>query len=452
MKKEQNLLRSSALDLLVQIGEQGGFSHLAIDQMMKKHDLERRDGALLTEIVYGTLQRKLTLEYYLASFIQSKKKLDKWVKWLLYMSIYQMHYLEKVPDHAIIHESVEIAKKRGHKGIANFVNGVLRSVQRQGVPDLNQIEDEKVRLSVATSHPLWLVERWIKQYGYSVTEAMCHANMTNKQMAIRVQPLRTSREELVKILEEDGFQVRRSEVSDQGILIEAGNVLKHQAFEDHLFSIQDESSMLVAEVMELEEGMTVLDACSAPGGKTTHIAEKIEDNGTIYAYDLHAKKAKLVTKKAEQLGLQSIQADQADARELQEKHVTETFDRILIDAPCSGLGVLKSKPDIRYNKKESDIMKLAKIQKEILDEVAPLLKQDGKLVYSTCTVDKDENERVIAAFLEDHPDYQIDPLFFDHIPQMLRNKQGVSEFGLQIFPQDLSSDGFFITRMVKVAK
>ncbi|MFC4404627.1 16S rRNA (cytosine(967)-C(5))-methyltransferase RsmB [Gracilibacillus xinjiangensis] len=452
MKNEKYLLRSIALDLLLRIGEQGGFSHLAIDQMMKKHNLEKRDGALLTEIVYGTLQRKLTLEYFLDSFVQRKDKIDNWVKWLLYLSIYQMHYLEKVPDHAIIHESVEIAKKRGHKGIANFVNGVLRSVQRQGVPDLSEIKDENVRLSVATSHPLWLVKKWVKQYGYAVTEEMCQANMSHKQMTVRVQPLRISRDELMEQLEDDGFQVSPSKVSDQGIIIEKGNVLKHDTFAQHLFTVQDESSMLVAELMDLEQNMTVLDGCSAPGGKTTHIAEKMNDSGTIYAYDLHAKKAKLVTEKADKLGLHSIQAAQADARQLQLKHNSETFDRILIDAPCSGLGVLKSKPDIRYNKKEEDIINLAKIQKDILDEIAPLLKSDGKLVYSTCTVDKDENEKVVTYFLKHHPEYKIDPTFFDQLPIMFRNKVGISKLGMQIFPQDLNSDGFFITRMVKVTE
>ncbi|SER05162.1 16S rRNA (cytosine967-C5)-methyltransferase [Gracilibacillus ureilyticus] len=452
MKSEKYLLRSIALELLVRIGEQGGFSHLAIDQMMKKHQLEKRDGALLTEIVYGTLQRKLTIEYFLASFVDKKKKMNNWVKWLLYLSIYQMHYLEKVPDHAIIHESVEIAKKKGHKGIANFVNGVLRTVQREGVPDFSEIKDEVHRLSISTSHPLWLVKRWVEQYGYPVTEAMCQANMTHKQMTIRVQPLKISRDELISNLEEDGFQLKKSQISDQGIIIEKGNVLKHQSFDQNLFTVQDESSMLVAELMDLTQDMVILDACSAPGGKTTHIAEKIHDNGQVYAYDLHEKKAKLVEKKAEQLGLSSIITDQSDARNLHEKHDSNTFDRILIDAPCSGLGVLKSKPDIRYNKKEDDIHHLAKIQKEILDKVSPLLKNGGKLIYSTCTVDKEENEKVISYFLGQHPEFQIDPDFFNQIPALLQNKQGVSECGMQIFPQDLNSDGFFITRMIKVEK
>ncbi|PWU68915.1 16S rRNA (cytosine(967)-C(5))-methyltransferase RsmB [Gracilibacillus dipsosauri] len=447
--KKNDQVRKIALDLLLKIGEKGGYSHLTIDQAMKKYDLDTRDGALLTEIVYGTLQHKLTLEYYLNSFVNKKKKLDNWVKWLLYLSIYQMHYLTKIPDHAIIHESVEIAKKRGHKGIANFVNGVLRSVQRNGLPDLNEVKKEDKRISITTSHPNWLVNRWIKQYGIDITKAMCETNITHKQISIRTQPLKVKRTDLIKQLHEDGLKVRASEISEQGILIDQGNVLKHPAFDEHLFTVQDESSMLVAEMMDLSEGMTILDACSAPGGKATHIAEKIRDKGTVFAYDLHEKKAKLVKKKAEQLGLTCIQTGQADARKLDQVHEKATFDRILIDAPCSGLGVLRSKPDIKYNKEEADIKKLVSIQQEILESVALLLKKDGKLIYSTCTVNKEENELVIKRFLNENQRFIVDPLFFEELPIGLRNSQGLTEFGIQLFPQDLNSDGFFITRLTK---
>ncbi len=449
MNKPTNSVRQLALDLLVRIGDQGGYSHLLIDQILKKHHLDNRDGGLLTEIVYGTMQRKLTLEYDLTTFVNNKKKIDKWVKWLLYLSFYQMKYLDKVPDHAIIHESVEIAKRKGHKGIANFVNGILRSAQRQGFADYQEIADPIERISIETSHPYWLVKRWIAQYGTEITETMCHTNITHKKMSVRIQPLRISREELITQLKRDGYDVSKSLISLQGIVIEKGNILKHTSLQEGMCTIQDESSMLVAELMGLTEGMNVLDACSAPGGKATHIAEKMRDSGIVSAYDLHEKKANLVTEKAKSLGLKSIKTGQADARALQEIHSNKYFDRILIDAPCSGLGVLRSKPDIKYNKNEEDIRRLSVIQKEILNHVQSLLKDDGKLIYSTCTVDKEENENVIESFLQENQDFQIDPTFFEELPEELKNSVGQSVFGLQIFPQDINSDGFFITRLMK---
>ncbi|MGN8645047.1 16S rRNA (cytosine(967)-C(5))-methyltransferase RsmB [Gracilibacillus sp. HCP3S3_G5_1] len=449
MTRQTYNIRELALDLLIRIGDQGGYSHLVIDQLLKKHQLESRDGALLTEIVYGTLQRKITLEYDLHTFIRSKKRIDKWVKWLLYLSFYQMKYLDKVPDHAVIHQSVEIAKRKGHKGIANFVNGILRSAQREGFPSYEEIEDPVKRISIETSHPFWLVKRWNKQYGMDITAQMCRTNTTHKKVSIRVQPLRISREQLQSRLTKNQIKVRPSSFSEQGLVVEEGNILKDETFKESLFTIQDESSMLVAELMDIKEGMTVLDGCSAPGGKTTHIAEKMNDNGTIFAYDLHAKKANLVRKKAEELGLTSIKTGQSDARKLQEKHINQSFDRILIDAPCSGLGVLRGKPDIKYNKTSEDIVKLSRIQKEILQHIEPLLKKDGKLIYSTCTVDQEENEEVIRDFLEKHPHYRVDPAFFESLPVLLKNSVGRSEFGIQIFPQDINSDGFFMTRLIR---
>lgn len=448
MKNEHQRLRDIALDILLTIGESGGFSHLVIDQKLKKSQLELRDKALLTELVYGTMQHKLTLQYYTNYFVKKPEKMKNWVKWLFYLSIYQMEYLEKIPDHAIIHESVEIAKNRGHKGIANLVNGVLRTIQRNGLPDLNNITDPIERLSIQTSHPYWLVKRWFLQFGEEITREMCETNTAHKQMSIRVQPLKIRRDELMKRLENDGIHTKTSPISDQGMIIEEGNVLNHETFQQHFFTVQDESSMLVAELMDIKQGMTILDSCSAPGGKTTHIAEKMQDNGEIYAYDLHEKKAKLVAKKAKELDLTCIQVGQKDARKLQETHSKETFDRILVDAPCSGLGVLRSKPDIRYNKKEEDIHQLARIQKDILTHVLPLLKKDGKLVYSTCTVDKEENEQMIQSFLDENPEYKIDSSFFEELPEVLKSAKGRTQFGIQIFPQDLDSDGFFITRIM----
>lgn len=445
----KNKLRETILDLLLRIDGDSGYSNLIIDHEIKSNQITDRDAGLLTEVVYGTLQQKLTLDYYLESYMNSNKKIKPWVSMLLRMSVYQMAFLDKVPDHAIIHEAVEIAKRRGHKGIAALVNGVLRSFQRNGVPDTSTIDEPSKRISIETSHPEWLVERWIDMYGIDITKQMCEANLERKGTSIRVQPMRISREEAITSLKEQDFDVHESMFSKQGLIVNKGNILKTTLFKEGYVTVQDQSSMLVAEMLDLKSDMVVLDACSAPGGKVTHIAEKMIDQGKIYAYDLHAKKAKLIHDKAEKLDLTIIDAKQADARKLQDVHSDESFDRILVDAPCTGLGVIRSKPEIKYNKKQTDIHNLAQIQLDILAGVAPLLKKNGRLMYTTCTVDKEENNQVITRFLDSHPEYIVDQTFFEELPAFLSTSEGISDEGLQLFPHEYRTDGFFLTRFIR---
>lgn len=443
-------VREAIVDLLLRIEQDSGYSHLLIDNEIKSRKIPSKDEALLTEVVYGTVQRKLTLDFYLDAFVDKKKKMQPWVRMVLRMSVYQMIFLDKVPDHAIIHEAVEIAKNRGHKGVASLVNGVLRSLQRKGVPDTSTIENDSKRISVETSHPEWMVKRWLSMYGFDITRDMCHANLERKTSSVRVQPLKISRESAMDELDKLGFETRKSEFSRQGIIIDKGNILKTKLFSEGYLTIQDQSSMLVAEMLHVRPGMDVLDACSAPGGKVTHIAEKMENQGSIDAYDLHTKKAKLIDMKADTLNLTIINAKQGDARKLQEKHEKESFDRILVDAPCSGLGVIRGKPDIKYNKQETDIHQLSKIQIDILDHVAPLLKKGGLLIYSTCTVDKAENEDVVKKFLTNNSDFIIDKSLLDELPLKIKDSPGLTEIGLQLYPQTFYTDGFFLTRFSKI--
>lgn len=443
-------LRNSILDLLIRTEKDQGFSHLLIDHEIKSKRMNPKDEKLLTEVVYGTLQRKISLDYFIDHYINSKKKLDLWVRMLLRMSIYQMVYLDKVPDHAVIHEAVEIAKKRGHKGVAGFVNGILRNIQRNGIPDTTDIQDHAKRLSIETSHPEWLVKRWISEYGYETTEKMCQENVAKRPQSVRIQPLKITREKAIETLSEFGLVVEPSILSKQGIIVKKGNVLTTDLFKDGYLTIQDQSSMLVGEMLDVKPNMNVLDACSAPGGKATHIAEKMENEGIVYAYDLHKKKVNLIDEKASTLGLSIINANQADAKKLGEVHEPESFDRILVDAPCSGLGVMRGKPEIKYNKKEEDINNLSKVQREILDSVSPLLKIGGLLIYSTCTVDTSENENVVKVFLESHPNFKVDETFFDDLPDESKGLTGISEYGFQLFPQDFQTDGFFLTRLKKI--
>ncbi|MHA6251345.1 16S rRNA (cytosine(967)-C(5))-methyltransferase RsmB [Oceanobacillus sp. CAU 1775] len=443
-------LRNTILELLLQIEKGGSYSHLVINKVINEKNFSTKDEALLTQVVYGTTERKLTLEYYLSHFLNEKKKIEPWVYTLLKMSVYQMVYLDKIPAHAIIHEAVEIAKERGHRGVQGFVNGVLRNIQRNGVPDFSDIKDPIEKLSIQTSHPYWLIERWIEQYGREVTEKICLANLEIKPITVRVQPLKLSREEAITKLEAEGYSVRASDFSKQGIIIEKGNILSSNLFQEGKLTIQDQSSMLVSEILNPMPGMTVLDACSAPGGKATHLAEQMENVGIIHAHDLNEKKIKQIDDKASTLNLTIIDAEKADARKLKEKYDVASFDRILVDAPCSGLGVIRSKPEIKYEKKLEDIMNLQVIQLNILEEVADLLKEDGRMVYSTCTIEKAENEEVVKRFLEKNTNFVVDETFFDELPDVFENSIGVTPYGLQIFPYTNQTDGFFLTRFKKI--
>ena len=440
-------LRTKALETLVRVGDRGAFSHLMIDQTLKKMDWSRKDEALFTELVYGTLKYKLTLAYFLEHFVDRDRKVDSWVKWLLYLSFYQMHYLDKVPDHAIIHEAVEIAKQKGHQGIGKFVNGVLRAAQRKGFPEFDSIEDPIERISIETSHPYWLVERWVETYGKEKAMAICEANLETKPISVRVNPLKHTREEVATQLIDDGFEVEESRFSDQGLIIQKGDIINHSLFQTGGLTIQDQSSMLVVELMDILPDQQVLDACSAPGGKTTHIGEKMNNTGHVYAYDLHENKVNLVKEQAEKLGLINVRTNASDGRDLVNKHEPETFDRILIDAPCSGFGVVREKPEIKYNKTEADVDQLVHLQYELLENIAPLLKKDGKLLYSTCTIDPTENEVVVTEFLINNQKYELDPDFNKDLPEFLNKKVDISQVGVQIFPDEYNSDGFFMTRI-----
>lgn len=443
MTSKNKNVRELALDLLTTIEKNQSYSNLLLNNVIEKNELSASDVGLLTELTYGTLQRRMALDFYLKPFIKDHKKLANWVHHLLRLTLYQMIYLDRIPDRAAIYEAVEIAKKRGHKGIASLVNGVLRSIQREGFPSLTEVSDPNERLALETSHPEWLVTRWVNQFGYDKTKAMCEINLTAPMQTARVNLTKISRDECVTILEEDGFQIEKSPVIPEAIRSLKGNLASTIAFKYGMFTIQDESSMLAAYALGAMEGEYVLDACAAPGGKTTHIAEKMENTGEIISVDLHQHKVKLINDNARRLGLSNIKTNVSDSRLLQEKFKDESFNRILLDAPCTGLGVMRRKPDMKYTKTEQDIERLSGIQQKLLSSVAPLLKKGGILVYSTCTVDKQENEQTVKTFLENNPEFDGDLSLKNRMPEAVQ--PFITGHDLQIFPQDFGSDGFYIS-------
>ncbi len=446
-KNQLNSVRDVAVEILLQIEKNQAYSNLLLNTMIKKHKVNEKDIGLLTEIVYGTIQRRDTLDYFLANFIKKAKKLELWVKILLRISLYQLVYLDRVPDRAVLFEAVEIAKKRGHKGIASLVNGVLRSIQREGLPDLNEISNENERLAIRTSHPLWLIDKWVKQFGFSETEKMCEANLIPPSQTARVNQMKVGVNDLIEQLNANDIPVRRGDLSEDAIKGLKGNLALTEAFTEGNLTIQDESSMLVARALNPKPGEMILDACAAPGGKSTHIAERMQGSGVVHSLDLHEHKVKLIKQQADRLSLNNIQAEALDSRKASERFEPESFDRILVDAPCSGFGVLRRKPDIKYTKTNVDIERLAELQLEILQEVAPLLKKGGVLVYSTCTIDKEENSDVVEAFLANHHEFSRVESLNAYLPEKIRPYINKGE--VQILPHYFGTDGFYIASLRK---
>ncbi|MBS7345716.1 MAG: 16S rRNA (cytosine(967)-C(5))-methyltransferase RsmB [Caryophanon sp.] len=436
-------VRDAALTILLTVDKSQAYSNLLLNDTIEKYNIkDAKDRGLLTELTYGTLQYKYTLDYYLEPFIRGK--VDLWVRWLLRLSLYQMHYLTRIPAHAAVNEAVEIAKRRGHKGIAATVNGILRSVLREGVRSMEDITNEVERLAIETSHPEWLVARWVEMYGYAQAGEMLRENNIPPLQTMRVNTTRVTVDEALQILEREGVKARRSEVLPECIHLMSGTAARTSLFKKGFATIQDESSMLPATVLDPQPGERIYDMCAAPGGKTTHIAEKMNNEGKVLASDLHAKKLNLIDENVARLGLDIVEAIPLDGRKSADLLGEASFDRVLVDAPCSGLGVMRRKPDIKYTKREEDLANLQTIQLALLDNAVRILKPGGRLVYSTCTVDRTENEGTVQAFLAKYPQMEAEQMT---LPTSLMDKQ--QNGMLQVFPQDFGSDGFFVASFRK---
>lgn len=440
-RKQLGNPRDAALFVLMDVDKNQAYSNLLLTKHMNQHKIAGIDKGLMTELTYGTLQHKMTLDFFLAPFI--KGKLENWVQWVLRMAVYQIHYLDRIPNHAVVNEAVQLAKYHGHKGVSGLVNGVLRAFLREGAPSFDSIKDPLERLSIETSHPQWMLENWIQAFGFEKTEQIARQNNVAPPQTIRVNTMKISIDDAIQALESEGFTVRK------GILPESLHVAGKTAatsalFASGQFTIQDESSMMPAHALQLEKGMTVLDMCAAPGGKTTHIAQLLDNTGHITALDLHENKLKYIHENAERLGFTHISTVAADARQAQEVLEQKQFDRILVDAPCSGYGVIRRKPDMKYAKKPQDAERLATIQLAILNEAYSLLSPGGILVYSTCTIEPTENDEVIDAFLQTHQDMQelSLPDVFTALPH------GTAKVGHQVLPYP-DGDGFYVVALQK---
>jgi len=446
-------VRNAALKVVFEVLENGAYTNIAINNLLKETNFSPLERSFITEIVYGTVKNKGTLEWIRDSFV-NLKKIDPWINYIILTGIYQLIYLDKVPVSAACNESVNLAKKYGNPGSVKFVNGVLRNIARNldniSYPDIQ--DDPVLHISVVYSHPKWLIERWVKEYGVEETIALCKHNNSKSPNTIRVNTLKIQVDELMALFVDKGIDVKKTLYAPEGLEIaNFGQIDKMDAFNQGLFVMQDEASMLVARCLNPLPNTTIIDGCAAPGSKTTHLAQLTYDESTILAFDIHDHKLKLIEQNASKLGIKSIQIENQEAQkigELFEKRV----DYLLLDAPCSGLGVLRRRADLRWRKDQQQIKELSKLQLEIIEGAAKCLKPGGVMVYSTCTMTHEENLDVVKEFLKNNEDFSFDSLV-PYIPQELiadTYLHNTAEAGyIQILPQRHNMDGFFIARIIR---
>ena len=446
--------REIALKILYKIDNEGAYSNIVLREMIQQNRniLNEKDIGLISEIVYGVTTWKLTLDEIIKKYSNIRlKKISVWILNILRMSIYQIIFLDKVPKSAAVNEGVNLAKRYGHKSSSGFVNAILRKVNKKDYEEMFLIKDEIERISKTRSIPKWIIEN-LKEEGLSIEkiEEICKYSNERPKILIRVNTLKTTKEELKRKLESRGIEVKEGILEDFLVLSKIRNIENMNEFKEGLFTVQDEAVGLTALILDPKKNEKILDACSSPGGKTTYIAQIVDNEAEIEAWDIYKHRTKLVEQTAERLGANSIKVKVQDATIYQEEYF-EKFDKILLDVPCLGLGVLKRKPDIKWQRKEGDIREIAKIQLTILKNCSKYLKSNGELVYSTCSILKEENEKVVNEFLKENSNFMVQKIL---LPQNGKKEQNyfekflIEEEFLQVY-QNEKTDGFFICKLLK---
>jgi len=434
--------REVALQILYDIEKNGAYLNISFQSRGEKSGLSGRDAAFVKELTYGVMQRKLTLDKVIAQFSSVKlRKLAPYVLCILRMGLYQLFYMDKIPQSAAVNESVHLAGKYAGRS-QGFINAILRRATQEGI-QLPEGHDSEA-LSVRYSHPLPLV-CWLQdQFGYEKALQILKENNEAPPLCLRTNVLKTTREALIVRLGEEGILAQNGAMSNVAVVAEGGGIRQTEAYAEGLFTIQDQSAQLVALALRPLPGQRVYDVCAAPGGKTTHLAELMEDKGQIMALDIYEKRLQSVEQAARRLGLSIITTYSDDARTFT---ANEKADKILVDAPCSGLGVVRRRPDIKYKEGLLDFSELVDTQLAILRRCGTMLKSGGELVYSTCTINPSENEGVIQAFLSENPAFSLMPISGEGMGEQAKAilKKGMGTF----YPDKHEGDGFFIAKLKK---
>lgn len=421
-------VRAKAVTILHDIDTEKAYMNLALAASSRDNALDTRDAAFLNELVRGVLRNRERLDYTMAAYSSLRlKKLSPWIVNILRMGIYQLCFMDKVPSSAAVNESVKLARRFGHAASAGFVNALLRTVSAKGEAPLPKEGAEA--LSVRYSYPLWMAQRLIEDFGWDRAESLMRAGNDEAPLVIRANTLKISPEQLEEKLG-DAVASRHGVM----LVIKKGHAVQHlSGFSEGLFTVQAEPFHRAAELLLPEAGMRVADACAAPGGKTTYVAELMKDSGEIYAFDIYEHKLKLIEDTSNRLGIHIIKTALHDAT-LPLSEEAGLFDRLLLDVPCSGLGIIRRRPDIKWHREPEDF---AAKQYRILETMSASLKAGGILVYSTCTMDRRENEAVVQRFLATHDAFSLMP--FDEGPAGYRTW----------YPDTDGTDGAFICRMIR---
>lgn len=425
--------REVALKILYKIDKEQAYSNIVLNEEIKQNrkSLDEKDIGLISEIVYGVTTWKLTIDEIIKKYSKIKlKKISPWILNILRMGVYQIIFLDKIPKSAAVNESVNLAKRYGHSSSSNFVNAILRKIEKNDYEEFFQISDDIERISKTTSMPEWIIKELLKNNNLEIVEQICKNSNIKPKITIRINDLKTNKEEFIKKLEERNINYKETTYKDFLILEKIKNIENLDLFKNGFFTIQDISAGLTAKILDPKSEDNILDACSAPGGKTTYMAELMKNEGIIEAWDIHEHRTRLVEENAKRLGINIIKTKVKDAS-IYDQSLNEKFDKILLDVPCLGIGVIKRKPDIKWQRKIEDIKEITNIQQNILEKCSKYLKKNGTLVYSTCSILKEENENVIYKFLEKNNNFEI-----------------VENSIMNIIPDD-EKDGFFICKLRK---
>ena len=428
--------RLAALRTVLGVWKDGAYANIALNRELNKSRLPEQERRFATELVYGAVRAGPTLDLLLAKFsVRPPAKIPAIILYILRIGLYQIFFLDKVPVAAACDEAAKQARKFGHEGTVKFVNGVLRAAARWKSSAGLEAEPE-LAAALLRRHPLWLFERWRRQIGEEGAQAACLADNLPADVCLRTNTLKTNAAALQEILSAEGIDAKPSLWYSDGLV--AGRVppLSDLAsFQEGLYQVQDESSMLVAPYLDLTPGQTVLDLCAAPGGKATHIAQLLQNEGEIVAVDIYEHKLALINENAERLGIKIIKTVLQDAAEENPKWFA-IADRVLVDAPCSGLGALRRRPDLRWRRQEEDLGKFPPLQMGILRAAARYVRPGGKLLYSTCTTEPAENFLLVESFLAQNDSFELVKIRHPRKPAMLDH--------LQLWPHIDKTDGFFI--------
>ncbi|MHB9057996.1 MAG: 16S rRNA (cytosine(967)-C(5))-methyltransferase RsmB, partial [Bacillota bacterium] len=442
--------REAALEALLRVDGEGATPQSALEAQWAGTETPKRDRALATELVYGSLRRRNALDWVLAKVAtRPLAEVQPRLLWVLRLGAYQLLFLDRIPAHAAVDEAVRQASVGGHKGITGFVNGVLRNLARRLADGSLALPGREGGLEnylrVTESHPEWLVRRWLAELGPEQTAAICRLDNEPAPTCVRANRVKNDRVELAARLRAEGVTVVEAALAPDGLTIDDYSSLPElTSFREGRFFVQDEAAMLVAPLLDPRPGETLVDACSAPGGKATHLAELTGDQARILAVELAQEKLPQIAENCRRLGLSGVAPVHGDARRLPE-FAPGPVDGVLVDAPCSGLGVLRRRPDSRWRKRPEDPAALAPLQLALLDAAAKTVAPGGRVVYSTCTIARTENEDVVRAFLDAHPDFRpadLRPL----LPVALRDEPGAAAGALQLLPSTHGTDGFFVAR------